>query len=83
MTSSHQTFHFGRAALILCNGVTVRLDVFAEGAGVGVAFQTAYHFATVGLVHVMRAGVFETVAGVRVAFVAAFIRADVRLFSCM
>lgn len=57
-------------------------DVLAERAGICVALQAAHHLAVVGLVHIVRACVFEAVAGVGVALVATLIRTNVGLFTC-
>lgn len=72
----------GRGGLFLGRDeVSVGLDVFAEGAGVGVAFKAASHLAVVWLVDVVGARVLEAVAGVGVALAAALVRTDVRLLS--
>lgn len=57
-------------------------DVLAQRAGVCVALQAAHHLAVVGLVHIMRACVFEAVAGIGVALVAALVRTNIGLFTC-
>lgn len=57
-------------------------DVLAQRAGICVALQAAHHLAVVGLVHIMRACVFEAVAGIGVALVAALVRTNIGLFTC-
>lgn len=73
--------HPARGAVLLGHKVAVGFDVLAQGAGVRVALQAAYHLAVVGLVHVVRARVLEAVAGVGVALVAALVRTNVRLLT--
>lgn len=63
--------------------MAVGLDVLSERAWVCVALQTAHHLAVVGLVHIVRACVLEAVAGVGVALVAALVRTNVGLFTCI
>lgn len=62
--------------------MAVGLDVLAEGAGVCVALQAAHHLTVIGLVHVVRARVLETVAGVGVTLVATLVWTNVGLFTC-
>lgn len=68
-------------SLLLGYKVPMSLDMLPQGAGVRVAFQASHHLAVVGLVHIVRACVFEPVAGIGVAFIAAFVRADVGLLT--
>lgn len=62
--------------------VAVGLDVFAERAGVCVAFQAAHHLTIIGLVYIVCACVLEAVAGVGVTLAATLIRTNVWLFTC-
>lgn len=73
--------HPAGGAVLLGHKVAVGLDVLAQRAGVRVALQTAHHLAVVGLVHIVRTCVLETVAGVGVALVAALVRTNVRLLT--
>ena len=57
--------------------VAVGFDMFAERAGVSVAFVAAGQPAAVGFLHLVGAHMFETVAGVGVGFVATFKWAEV------